>query len=247
MKTMRWTILALMLAMLAACNGSDNDSAFSSAPSEATAVAALRAQVSALQGQITTIQGELPHNLIVARGTSAFGMRTMAVGNLSAAPNATTAATFTATFLGPPTGNIFGMTQQIGMSTTNYLFISDADGAVESAAMPVTIFYEAPNCQGPAFTVLAAGLSSANIKQGVVFGTGKTGDNVAADYLMLKAGTLAVPDFANSELQAIPGNPTCVNVNPGPSNFPSTYPLVQNDPVVSGVPSGPFSPTTLGP
>lgn len=244
MKTLGAVIFGFLMGAIVACGGS---SSADNGVTQAQMQAAIAAAVSPLQTQIKTVQGEIPHNLIISGGTSGFGVRTLAVGGTDAAPSASTSTSFTATFLGPPTGNIFGMTQQIGMSSTNYLFISNADGTTESAGMPVTILYEAANCQGPAFTILAAGLSTANIKQGLVFGIGTTGDNVAADYLMLKAGTAPVADFANSELQATAGTPSCVEITPGPNNYTATYPLVQNDPAVSGVPSGPFSPTTLGP
>lgn len=244
MKTFAAVIFGFLMGAIVACGGS---SSADNGVTQAQMQAAITAAITPLQTQIKTVQGELPHNLIISRGGSVFGMRTLEEGDVTSAPGVTTASTFTATFLGPPTGNIFGMTQQIGMSSTNYLFISNADGATESAGLPVTILYEAANCQGPAFTILAAGISTANVQQGIVFGIGATGDNVAADYLMLKAGTAPVADFANSELQAIPGTPSCINISPGPNNYTATYPLVQNNPSVSGVPSGPFSPTTLGP
>lgn len=238
-------IAGFFIGTVVACGGSSI--ADSGDITQAQVQAAIQAAVVPLQTQITTIQGELPHNLIVLHGTAGFGVRTFAIGGATAAPNATTATTFTATFLAAPTGAIFGMTQQIGITASNYLFISNLDGTTESAGLPVTIFYEALNCQGPAFTVFSAGISQANVNQGIVFGTGPIGDMVAADYLMLKAGQTPQPDFANSELQAIPGNPTCVNISPGPNNFAAAYPLVLNDPNVSKMPSGPYSPTTLGP
>lgn len=245
MKTLGLIITGFLAGVLVACGGSsaaDNDDI-----TQAQMQAAITAAIAPLQAKIATIQGELPHNLIVSHGGSAFGARTLAVMTPTAAPNAATVTTFTATFLGPPSAGIFGMTQQVGISNTNYLFISDADGSVQSASLPVTILYEASNCQGPAFTVQAAGFSSANVKQGFVVGVGPTGDTVASDYLMLKSGQAPQADFANSELQANPGgNPTCVNISPGPNNYTAAYPLVQNDPAVSGVPSGPFS-STLGP
>lgn len=208
---------------------------------------AITAAVTPLQAQIATLQSELPHNLIVSRGGAVSASRTYALRPFTSAPSAVTAITFTATFLGSSTGNIFGMTQQVGMSASNYLFVSNTDGTMESAGLPVTILYEGPNCTGSAFTILAAGISVANVNQGIVFGTGPVGDTVAADYLMLRAGESSQVDFANSELQAIPGSPTCVNIMPGPNNYMAVYPLVLNDPNVSKIPSGPFATTSLGP
>lgn len=121
MKMTRWILSIVILVLLAGCNGSDNDSA---APSEATAVSAMRAQIATLQSQLSSIQGEIPHNLIVAHAGSAVTMRTLAIGVGTEAPSATTTATFTATFLGSPTGSVFGMTQQVGMTASNYLFLS---------------------------------------------------------------------------------------------------------------------------
>lgn len=240
MRTLGLLISGFLIGLVVACGGS---SSADSGLDQSQVQQLITAAVQPLQTQLTTIQSELPHNLIVTKDTSAFGMRTMAV-RMSEAPNAATApSTFTATFLGSPSGNIFGMTQQVGISSTNYLFVSNADDSSQSAGLPVTILYEGVNCTGNAFTILAAGISAANVKQGIVFGTGQPGDNVAADYLMLKAGEATQPDFANSELE---GTGNCVNITPGPNNYTAVYPLVQNDQTVSGVPSGPFS-STLGP
>lgn len=249
MKPMNFLAALAAALFLWACGG---NSGADGGVSVAQMNAAIAAAITPLQAEISALQSELPHNLIVSHGGVLSASRTYAlrpVGDVPSAATVAAPATVLATFLGSPSGSVFGMTQQVGISnSTNYLFIASADGTTaNSAGLPVTILYESLNCQGPAFTILVAGLSTANITQGVVFGTGPVGDTTASDYLMLKAGTLPQPDFANSELEATPGSPTCVNISPGPNNYTATYPLVQNDQAVSGIPSGPFAATSLGP
>jgi len=253
-------LLALSAALfLWACGGSSSAGPSGDTDAQvladiASAVAPLNAKIASLSSAVSTLQAEVPHNLIITSSgvvAHSVGMRTYGV-TLAATPATSTAPTIVGTFLGPTSGSVIGMTQQVGISSTNYLFISAADGSGNnSAGFPSAIFFESSDCSGPAFTVLAAGLSQANVTQGVVFGVGAIGDTDASDYLMLPAGETSVAEFANSEVDApssaIGSPPPCVKIVGGPNNYPAAFELTQNVQATSGIPSGPFSSTSIGP
>lgn len=150
-------VLLMILALLAGCNSSDDDSSFatqqqvSAIPNEATAVAALRAQVTEMQTKLADLQviGKLKGQ---SAGLSPSDFRTM--GELSATPVSFGPCTNMGIFQGrggsdtaDPLRSQFEVYKTVGCTSNNGAFTSYND-ITGQHDVPPYLAWDGPNCHG---------------------------------------------------------------------------------------------------
>lgn len=246
---MRTMIALMFLALLAGC-GSDDDTAFATTaqlpPNEATAVAAMRAQIQTLQGQVSKFNEIQLIGRPTASAASASAVREMAMLRepVVGAPSAATVA------------GQFGPCPNMGVQEGFDSVIGDALSAVSKAFKTCTgyhveymtadgslktanrIFWDGPNCTGNLLEWEAggAGYDHETLKDGVVFVDPFDGVSVRA----VTAGQTPQPILIQS---------VWVLSNPGCQADVETqlmYKVSSNDVQITGVPNSPVGQYTTG-
>ena len=230
----------ILVAALSGCNSSDDDSSLqqqiSAIPNEATAVQAMRAQISDLQGKISKIN-ELtligkPTSIANSQGTSPNDFRTMGEITQAATPISFGPCSDMGVLIGFTNGNgqpadaltAFG---QAFRQCTGYQYETVVStGAI---ALGERIFWDGPNCTGNLIEWEAAGaaFNTSSLKNGVVFTNPFDGQTV----LMIKAGQTPQQILIQSVwVRENPGCQSDVEIQP-------MYQVTPNDVTVSGIPS----------
>lgn len=246
---MRTMIVLMFLALLAGCNGSsDDDTAFATTaqlpPNEATAVAAMRAQIATLQGQVSrfnelTLIGK-PSSVVSSQGISPDDFRTMGELVQTAAvafgpcTNMGVLIGFENSF-GAPANGLTAAVQDFRQCTGYQYGARISDGSITTSER---IFWDGPNCTGNLLEWEAggAGYNTTTLKNGVVFTNPADGVTVE----MVKAGQIAQP----IQIQSV-----WVRENPGCQSDVETqlmYQVTPNDVTVSAIPSGGVGAFQLG-
>lgn len=236
---MRIAIL-FIAALLAGCNSSDDDSALqqqiSAVPNEATAVQAMRAQISDLQFQISKFKElQLIGNPLITKTDSVRAMAMLR--EPIAAPSAgTTNGQF-----GPCSdmGVMIGFTNQDGAPAeavsatgqdwkqcTGYYYSTNISGGTIGTAP--RLFWDGPNCTGNMYEweSAGAGFNTQSLKAGIVFSSPLDGS-----VLMVTAGQIPQPIFYQSVMTR--QDPIC-QID---QETQLVYKVEPNDVSISGVPS----------
>jgi len=246
---MRAYIALFFVVFLAACNGnSDNDSAYATTaqlpPNEATAIAAMKAQITTLQGQVSrfselTLIGK-PTASVSAEGISPEKFRTM--GEMTQQAVAVSFGTcsnmgvligFENSF-GQPSSGLSATSQDFRQCTGYQYGANIADGSITTAER---IFWSGAGCTGTLLIWEAGGAAynTTTLKNGVTFASPFDG---AID--MVRAGQTPVPT---------PFQSVWVRDNPGCQSDVETQPMYivePNDINVSGIPSSGVGSYQLG-
>lgn len=204
---MRYYILIVM-ALLAGCNQSDNDSAYATTaqlpPSEATAIAALKAQVATLQSSVEKLQ------LIGNSHGVVSAARTLAIGASAARAEAVNFGPCTDMGVligrGGKDSNIpLASALESFQTCTGYAYtVSALDGTIQG---PPYAAYDQPNCTGNLLIITdipGDGFNPQVVNNGVVFT-----DPVSNMVLMIKAGSIPHSQQIQSAINLGPGGGVC--------------------------------------
>lgn len=221
---MRIAILVLILGLVG-CNLSDDDSALqqqiSAVPNEATAVQALRAEVSDLQMKISRLQ-DVGH----PRGGSAE--RTLAIGQ-AASTISFGPCNDMGTWIGvsnPQSGALVDALtapfQEFRQCTGYSYGVNVQNGNLEP---PNRLFWDGPNCTGNMFTweAAGAGYNTQTLKNGVVFASPIDGNP-----LMVQANQ--TPNMVQVQSAIVVGQPCSPD-----GDFQPMYSVTPNVLSISGI------------
>lgn len=243
---MRSIILGVMF-LLAGCNGStapaDNDSAYATKaelpPNEATAIAAMRAEIADAQATVSELKASVSKLQLIGQvhGTPAKAARTAGLGNNNFLPNSVNFGPCTDMGVligrGGRDSNIpLASALESFQTCTGYSYtVSTLDGTIQG---PPFAGWDGPNCTGNLLIITdipGNGFNPQVINNGVVF-TGPV-DNVV---YMVAAGSIPTLMSIQSSMNLGPGGGVC------DTDIESRLAVqsVPNDVSITGVQSAPI-------
>lgn len=252
-------MVGLLVGALVACSGSSSaDTGLTQSQVQTmitAAVTPLESEITTLQSQVQTLQasgGAQP--AVYIKAPNAQGEIASAIGRVTRATSAP-ACTGIGTLTGRPSSSD-PMTSDVysGISCTGYYF--DISGSVAGGTSDIQqtqfeIGFDGANCTGDAYIVpwgaqpqlplLAQAGAVFTAAPSDAFGMRGADWSNAANYWYLKAGTSPVA-FTAASFYAY--NQGCLAAGderlPSPLNTQAAYPIAQNVPSVTGIPSAPI-------
>ena len=224
-------------ANLASCSGSTE------AAASCQECPALAARIAALELRATTTEGLLP-SIEAAALADALIVVTPVVAAQKSQAQAIDAGLVIGTLVGfvAPSGDASTATATVGSSTAGYLFVVPGNqGADETVSVEGPIYFEGPGCSGRAWVAgsgAGAVVSDLGARTGFVFRVHAGPANEVVD---APGQYWAVPKGSASEAGAWVSKLTNIDdcqIDVG--SAPLMFAAVLNDPLATGIPSGPF-------